>query len=167
MNYDENIDRFISIARDYCAWLEGSPLAPAQEHFAATQFIADLYGSALKLPGVNSDFLDCSFEDQTVSVEAKRAIVERLKSFPFRYYFEVFHAITDTPEEPVCGDITDDLVDIYADLKEGLMLLDAVDRPRAVFHWRTTFGFHWGRHATSALRALHMYEPDDDSEAGL
>jgi hypothetical protein len=83
--------------------------------------------------------------------------------FPFQYYWEIFEPVTDTPEEAVCGDITDDLGDIYIDVKEGLLAYPLSEQS-AVWHWRTTFGFHWGRHATSALRALHAYDPESAGE---
>jgi hypothetical protein len=84
---------------------------------------------------------------------------ERFSNLPFQYYREIFHplAIAESPEEPVIGDIVDDLMDIYIDLKEGILLYESGKPLAAVFHWRTLFGFHWGRHATCAIRALHIY----------
>jgi hypothetical protein len=52
--------------------------------------------------------------------------------------------------------LADDLADIWADLKQGLLALDAGAPPEDVtWEWRLLFYAHWGRHATVALRALH------------
>ena len=161
MNYKEIIDRFTSVAREYCEWLESAPLTPFEEHFTATRLVANLYASAIALPEVSDEYLPDSFNEPEVSIEQKRAVIERLGKFPFHLYWQIFQPNTEASEEPVYGDIRDDLVDIYGDVKEGLLALDAVSEPFAVFQWRTSFGFHWGRHATSALHALHMFDPDE------
>jgi hypothetical protein len=52
--------------------------------------------------------------------------------------------------------LSDDLADIWLDLKHGLLALDDRARPEDVtWEWRFGFYAHWGRHATEALRALH------------
>ncbi len=81
----------------------------------------------------------------------------RLGSLPFGYYGVVFDPHTIPPEEPVIGDLADDLADIYRDLKDGMNLWTAGHHVEAVCHWRQHFGFHWGRHAADAIRALHVW----------
>jgi hypothetical protein len=85
-----------------------------------------------------------------------------MDALPFQYYWELFHSVTKEPEEPVCGDLVDDLLDIYKDVKEGLLAFESGERVLAAWHWRNTFGFHWGRHATSAIKALHDFEPPNE-----
>ena len=58
-------------------------------------------------------------------------------------------------EGPVVSDVVDDLLDIYLELKNGLATLEAVGWREAAWHWRESFVSHWGRHAVSALSALH------------
>jgi len=159
VDYLAAISRFASAAEAYCLWLEGEPGAHVNEHFAATKLVAELYAAALSLPGTDPPNSDAP----VVTLDQRRIIQERLKSFPFQYYWEVVHPITLEPEEAVCGDIIDDFLDIYGNVKEGLLSYP-FDRQSAVWHWRTTFGFHWGAHATSALRALHSFDPDHGSE---
>ena len=50
------------------------------------------------------------------------------------------------------------LWNIYADLKEGFLLLEA-GRPEAeaVFYWRLNFWSHWGYHSAAALKLVHYY----------
>lgn len=53
------------------------------------------------------------------------------------------------------GDITDDLSDIYIDLKEPLVLYQQGHVKEAVWSWRLMFYSYWGHHAVGGLKALH------------
>ena len=70
----------------------------------------------------------------------------------------IFNAEIIPSEEPVTGDIIDDLADIYKDLKDGLWYLKQGSEIDAVFYWNNTFGFHWGRHILGAMYALFCFE---------
>lgn len=117
-------------------------------------YLSHLYCAALEPPSANPEIE--STEDE-LSNNDYRKIHKRFSSLPFQYYWEVFHPVADAAEQPVAGDLCDDLADIYRDLKDGLMIFDRGNDPLAVFQWAPSFGFHWGRHATGALRALHCY----------
>jgi hypothetical protein len=45
-------------------------------------------------------------------------------------------------------------VDIYLDVKRGLMLHDAGRIGAASHHWRLMFKSHWGKHAANAMVVL-------------
>ena len=52
--------------------------------------------------------------------------------------------------------LSDDLLDVYFDLRRGLELWDQeVPKAAAIWEWRFAFDTHWGDHAIDALRALH------------
>ncbi|MNT90328.1 hypothetical protein D3C72_2312100 [compost metagenome] len=53
------------------------------------------------------------------------------------------------------GDLGDDLMDAYQDIRAGLLLFDEGRARDALWHWSFMHRVHWGRHATSALHALH------------
>jgi hypothetical protein len=154
MNHAAAIERFSSAALAYCKWLEAYPGTAHEEHRTATYLVAELYAAALALPDTEPNGID----PPVLGREQRAALLTRLRSFPLQYYWEIFHPLSDTPETAVCGNITDDLGDIYIDVKEGLYAY-AQSKQDAVWHWRTTFGLHWGAHATSALRALHAFDP--------
>lgn len=71
---------------------------------------------------------------------------------PHDLYWEVFDPYVD--EERVAGSLTDDFLDIYRDLKRGLVAFDKGQHQEAVWEWRFHFDHHWGEHAVDALRAL-------------
>jgi len=70
----------------------------------------------------------------------------------FDLYSEVFDPCVD--ESPVCGALSDDVLDIYADLRRGLVTYDEGRLGSAVWEWEFHFDHHWGQHAVDALRAL-------------
>jgi hypothetical protein len=162
MDWERMVQDFVAAARDYCGWLEASPVVPPeQELLTALQLLSRLYACAAWLPEAEAPCLEKLDALPELPVEAIQAARDRLKVFPLQYYWEVFHAVSEQPGETVCGDVVDDLVDIYKDVKEGLVLYASGDLPLAVWHWRTTWGFHWGRHVVSALKAIQ-----DSGEGG-
>ena len=70
----------------------------------------------------------------------------------------VFDASIVPSEEPVTGDVIDDLADIYKDLKFGLWYLSKGSEVDDVFLWRFNLGVHWARHAMGAMYALYCSE---------
>ena len=90
--------------------------------------------------------------------EAVRVACARL---PLQYYSELFDPLPmPATEEPVVGDIADDIADIadiFSDVLEGLRLFDRERVPDAVWQWAFGFQRHWGRHASCAIRTLHAY----------
>lgn len=154
MNYEPIIAAFADLAVAYCAWAEGNS-TPDNEHYRATQFVAKLYLAGLELPVTEAV---SNLDAPSLSIEEYKEIHKRFGVLPFQYYWEVFNPQAEPPEEPVAGDICEDLADIYRDLKEGLFYWEKGQKQDAVFCWKFAFGVHWGRHATGALRALHCFE---------
>ena len=71
-----------------------------------------------------------------------------------RFYREVFDPYAEPTDGEVTGDIIDDLNDIYRDLRRGLAYWRDGQTGNALREWRFDFQIHWGKHATSALRAV-------------
>ena len=71
-------------------------------------------------------------------------------------------------EDPVTGDVHDDLSDIYAELWHGLQALDRGDGAYAVSYWRESYFQHWGHHASSAICAIDdHYRRSQNEEAAF
>ncbi|WP_367281435.1 DUF5063 domain-containing protein [Planococcus shixiaomingii] len=68
-------------------------------------------------------------------------------------YAMIFDPYQD--KEPVIGLLSDDVSDIYLDIMRGLLLYKQGDYTEAVWQWKFNFNIHWGKHATSAIHALH------------
>jgi Domain of unknown function (DUF5063) len=58
-------------------------------------------------------------------------------------------------EDPLYGSVSEDLADIWRDLKHGMLVLTKNDPSHAICEWRFSFFYHWGPfHATGLLRPL-------------
>lgn len=158
MEHEAAFTSFAHLAAQYCAWAEGAAGDADQDLFLASRFVARLYLAGLELPDPAEPEGD--FCAPRITYEKYRQIYTRFTSLPLQYYREALNPASVTQsEELTVGDLCDDLADIYLELKEGLSLWETGKREQAVFCWKASFGFHWGRHATSALRALHWHEP--------
>ena len=145
---------FQTAAARFCAWAEATPENPEEDLCLAMRYVAELYALALAMPGAD---LDPSVAHQLVDKNDHEAIYARFGRLPLQYYGEVFDTTRVPPEESTIGDLADDLLDIYTDIKAGLLHFADGHAPEAVFQWKFTWGIHWGRHATSALRAMHCW----------
>ncbi len=154
MNIPEEVQQFKILVSEFCAWAEPPIKAEGDELYQALRYASALHYFALTMP-----YAECesTYNPPTIDKIQCRHIYERFGSLPVNYYFEVFEPVTNQADEPVTGDAADDFLDMYVDLKGGLLLYEQGQIQNAVFHWKFTFGVHWGRHATSALRVLHCY----------
>lgn len=141
---------FAQVARGYCAWCEAAPSEHANSE--AAYWLGRLYSQALLLPKVSSESLD-GLPD--VPGDALAKAVANLAPFMGWYYREVFDPHPYLSEEPGMGDIGDDLLDIYKDIRAGLILFDAGEVTEAMWYWSFLHRIHWGRHAVGAMYALH------------
>jgi hypothetical protein len=142
---------FSILARGFCAWCEGASLGKEPEK-AAVIWLAKLYAAGLTLPKVESD----SSEDlPTIGAESLGRARQNLSHFAGRYYREYYDPDPTLDEGSVMGDIGDDLLDTYQDIRRGLILFDADQPLEALWHWEFLYRVHWGRHAVGAMFALH------------
>jgi len=74
------------------------------------------------------------------------------ESFP-DLYADVLDPLV-VPGEASIGSLSDDLLDIYRDVKGPLVVWQAGYPADAVWEWKLSFRSHWKRHATSGLRVL-------------
>ena len=145
---DPAVVTFADEARSYCAFIEhaveldvGRRLAMARMH------LLRLYQAALALPEVEPpDDVDAGPSPERPRGWAGFGDLDG--------YWEVFDPYEQ--DEPVGGSLSDDLLDVYADVRRGLDLWDRdVPKEAAIWEWRFHLEAHWGDHAVDALRALH------------
>jgi hypothetical protein len=136
---NEAVEDFRRLAAEYCALVEQPPrIVELQE--ALLDILPRLYLAGSALPLVEPETEDL-LPDRPASSELL-AVMEGLQE--------------------VLGQglsiIADDLVDIWKDLKQGLLALES-GSPEAdvVFSWSHDFISHWGRHALKALAAVHDF----------
>ena len=127
------------------------------------EVLLPLYVSATAIPAVEPG--DDEDESSRVSHEEWSALFGALGEHlgSYAHYWEIYDPITLEPDDPVAGNLADDLADIYRDLQDGLQSWqhwEAEKRRNALWQWRFGFESHWGAHAADALRAVHwlLYE---------
>ncbi len=151
---------------EYVAFIDvAESRVPSDVFREALWRVADLYAAALRLPNVNADrrpddegfaLPDAPSPDE-MSTDEWMARWRRLGAHlgPEARYRELFDPYEAMDDEPVVGNLADDLLDIYRDLRRGLGYSHVGAAGDAVWDWQLNFAQHWGDHATSALRALH------------
>lgn len=124
----------------------------------ALRHLSKLYSMALDLRVPSN--VDYDLEGEESSDELWKTVFDHCSILPISYYSDVFDPHTVPGEVPVVGDLGDDLADIHRDLTRGLLLYRAGHSAEAEWDWRNSFWTHWGRHASSAIRALHSWFAD-------
>ena len=150
---EPSIETFAQIAHRYCDWAE-SPFGESQEEMLiARTLLAELHLAVLSLPDLEPDE---ETEDLDISRECE-LVINRFQNLPVDFYWDVFYPLELEKDEPVLNSLSDDLSDIYRNLKDGLLLYKKGKIAEAVWGWKFHFDIHWGDHLTGAQRAIHSY----------
>jgi hypothetical protein len=153
---NDQVAEFVAEARRYCALIEN------EEHGTASAFekeclvvLLRLYEQMLRLP--SSDPPDPELPEQILHEEWQAVREQTAQRTEHDKYWEVFEPFAKNRPDPIYGSISDDLADIWRDVKMGLSTFDS-GKPNcikdAVWHWRFSFGSHWGHHVAGAIWAL-------------
>ena len=139
------------VALEFCSLIEQTGIKEQTFSDRLSRILAELVYAVLRIP--DDGLADAGAENyERRDYDEIRAALPQL---PFQHYREIFDAFDWEDDEPVVGDLYDDLADIYRDLSEGLFIHQHVSNTEAERYWRQSFRYHWGEHATSALRALY------------
>ena len=140
---DKATHGFYCLSIRFCDTVNTKKVSPenAEEWLA---LLMELYVSAMRPPAMEPDDDLASREKDT----PPQLVIQCHST-----YWEVFDPFE--LEEPVCGDLRDDLQDIYADLRIGIREYEAGRENNALWEWKFGVDNHWGQHAVDAIRALH------------
>ncbi|RJS59239.1 DUF5063 domain-containing protein [Bacillus sp. PK3_68] len=146
---NEDVRSFLSSANHYCTLIDSLTCIEERSIEKLLVALLDLYLKAQQLPDVEPDNI------KALQVEISLPKIDFGK---YEYYWEVFDLYK--LDEPECGSLSDDILDIYKDLKEGIILFEQEMTNEAIWHWKFHFEAHWGSHTVNALRALHSVKND-------
>ncbi|ESA36370.1 hypothetical protein N836_00420 [Leptolyngbya sp. Heron Island J] len=151
------ITQFIQLIHQYLYLLDGLP----QANLTGREFLIEcaillpkIYSLSHKLPEVELPE-DESIQEITVSIQAPTIAINRLLG-EYDLYSEVFDPVVDT--EAITTTISDDLSDIYLDLKRPLIKYKtgiAANQCIAIWEWRFNLQGHCGDHLVDVLRPIH------------
>lgn len=168
---------FASLAEEYCLWINRCDEQSCSEILTeAHGLLARLYALGLALPSTDVLFDDdpddagiAEWEpaastrgpdrgEDVRQVRILRSLAGKLGRWDL--YREVFDPYEPPSEPEVMSSLSDDLGDIYHDLRSGLLRWKRGETGDALWEWRFGIENHWGKHATDALRALHILAAD-------
>ena len=143
-------------AARYCELIENpdqlTRAALAHELVAA---LSSLVSAAARLPDVEPSSVELPDAPSQEDTRERFAAVQHALG-EWDAYWTSLGPSGDGADEAAMLPLSDDLVDVWRDVKRGLLALDAGCRVDDVlWEWRFAYWTHWGRHATEALRALH------------
>lgn len=119
--------------------------------------LIELYTFAQTLPDfdlTNRDIEEVDITDKDIK-ELLSFIADRLRD-PF--YWIIFDPTDHNDTSSVCGDLVDDLGDMYKDIKTFLTGFDDTDedvQQNALWHLKWSFENHWNDHCMNAIYAIH------------
>jgi hypothetical protein len=137
---------FYELAKKYCKFVTEEEIS-FDTIPALIEMLINLYICAINLPEPENVTTKES-PSELMKIESIR-INEQIEPF----YWEIYDPFIQ--EEPVCGYLPDDLIDIANDLLIGISEYDSGRIGNAAFEWKLGLSSHWGFHVVDALRALH------------
>jgi hypothetical protein len=154
-------------AERYCSVIERAESLQREQFVAeVAQSLAELIAAAGRLPPVDPTDAEVlrplsheQWREQFVSVQSTLD--------DWDDYWTAMSPYGGWDMEAVNLPLADDLADVWRDLKEGLLALDAgVPEMEVIWEWRYGFYSHWGRPATEALRVCHARLADTADHRG-
>ena len=142
----EQAKEFYKLADEFCCFIAENVIT-IDKVPNLMKLLMTLYVSAMNLPDTEPETTDSSSD-------IAEAVSFRIGDQISTTYWEVFDPYVY--EDPVCGDLTEDLSHIAKDLKKGMNEYKAGRIGNAIFEWRFGLNNHWGLHIVDALRALHF-----------
>ncbi len=168
--YSKNVIEFVTVAKEYCNFLETANDLKRKEFVTiATRIIPLLYLKAVVIPKVENELEERI--EQTVDEMTYTQIQDTVASKLGRFndYLEVFTADMQRSDTPVIAFIAEDMADIYQDLKNfisayRLGVTEVMND--ALADVIRNFELYWGQRTVNTLRALHavLYSDEDIEE---
>ena len=153
------VENFAGIVRRYCDWAESTADESHLEMQKSQKILAELNLFVLDLP---DDVYEEDVELEKVSTEQWKLVRDRFRKLPVDGYWTIFDPSKIEDKEAIYNELSDDLADIYRDIKYGLLLFDAGHLLEAVWEWKFNFRIHWGRHLSSAQKVIYSWNFTND-----
>lgn len=163
--YSKNVIEFVTVANEFCNFIENNG------NFSRFDFVDRLhkilplvYLKACMLPEIDDENLESP--EKFVSEVDYNFLMSKISSklAQFDGYQEVFEFGMQFSEEAIEANISENVCDIYQDLKDFIMayrlgademMIDALGE------CRNNFTSYWGQKLTNCMRALHAIRYGD------
>lgn len=169
--FDKNSIEFVAVAAEYCGFIERSREVGKQSFVdTALKILPLLYLKASLLPEcelMGEDDLE-TFVTEDDYEYVRRSIAKVLGAQDD--YLEVFHPDMAYSDTPIKKCISEDLADIYQDLKDFIGVFQSglnVTMNDSLCVCKEHFAEFWGQRLVNTMRALHdvKYHTSDEEDA--
>lgn len=145
---------FIKSVNEYLSLIEDIDKIQAYELlFRSVVILPIVYSLGMMLPDVDPSTNEPERYD---GKSMMGAILEKIGKYD--NYSEIFDPIFEN--EIVVGSLSDDLADIYADLKGPMISFDSGRENDAIWQWKFNLKTHCGDHLVDSLRVIHRLVND-------
>jgi hypothetical protein len=171
--YDKNAIEFATVAAEMCHFLENARLLDKQEFLNRSLKMLPLLYLKVSLVEKPEALSEEELED-FVTEDAYEYIRQEIAALLEEddRYLEVFSPDIQLSDEPLATDISEDLADIYQDLKNFLeryqIGLEEIMND-ALLACITSFEEYWGQRLVNCLRAIHniYFNPDKEEKTDV
>ncbi len=159
--YSRNVIEFVAVANEFCKYAEHAQVMKGDELLRILQRILPLlYLKASLLPQLEPFFEDGNEKFVTESDWTRIHDNLREKFGTADDYMEVFDEKAKETEGAVVASISENMTDIYQDIKDFLLLYQTGTNEvmnDAVWECRQRFEDIWGQKLVNSLRAIHSF----------
>lgn len=159
--YSRNVVEFTAAANEFCKYSEHAYDLEGDEILRILQrLLPYLYLKASLLPSVEPYFGDANEKFVTEGDWNRIHDVFKNKLGTADDFLEVFEEKAEESDQPVVSSLSENMADIYQDLKDFLLLYQTGTKEvmnDAVWECRLNFENYWGQKLTNSLRAIHKF----------
>jgi hypothetical protein len=159
--YSRNVIEFVAVANEFCKYAERASELNGDELLKILQRIMPLmYLKASLLPQLNPNFEEGNEKFVTESDWIRIDATLREKFGTANDFLEVFDEKMAESDEPVLSSISENIADIYQDMKDFLLLYQTGTTEvmnDAVWECRMNFENYWGQKLVNSMRAIHKF----------
>lgn len=165
--YSHNTIEFVTVAVQYCAFLENSDnIALKELTDKLTKILPLLYLKASLVP--NTEMVNDEEQEIVVTEEIYNYRTSKLYNVFSKddAYLEVFMQDMKYSETPISASISEDLADIYQDLKNFVSIYEygiTENMNDALHICMENFKTYWGQKLVNVLRALHSLKYSENN----
>jgi len=169
--FSRNVVEFVAVANEFCRYTEHASELKGDELLKIFQRILPfMYIKASLLPQLEPFFEEGNEKFVTEADWIRIHDSLRTKLGSADDYLEVFDDKIKDSEEPVLSSISENITDIYQDIKDFLLLYQTGTSEvmsDAVWECRLNFENLWGQKLVNSMRAIHkfIYSGEEIGEA--
>jgi hypothetical protein len=148
------IRTFVNAVSEFINLIEGIEKISAYELlFQSATILSNVYSLGMLLPDVDPSTDEPERYRGTPMMDPILKKIGRYDS-----YSEIFDPVHE--DEIVVGSLSDDLADIFADLKGPMISYESGEKADAIWQWKFNIKTHCGDHLVDSLRVMHRLVND-------